>query len=48
VSAPTLFFSRQPLPLYAWVPSPEGMRRSWYAIYELIGIVWYKLRGAGG
>jgi uncharacterized SAM-binding protein YcdF (DUF218 family) len=48
VSAPTIFFSRQPLPWYAWVPSAEGMRRSWYAIYELIGIVWYKVRHAGG
>ncbi|WP_198117128.1 YdcF family protein [Massilia rhizosphaerae] len=48
VSAPTLFFSRQPLPLHSWVPSPEGMRRSWYALYELIGIAWYRLRGAGG
>jgi uncharacterized SAM-binding protein YcdF (DUF218 family) len=48
VSAPTIFFSNQPLPLYAWVPSAEGMRRSWYATYELIGIAWYKLRGAGG
>ena len=48
VSAPTIFFSNQPLPLYAWVPSAEGMRRSWYATYELIGIVWYKLRHAGG
>jgi uncharacterized SAM-binding protein YcdF (DUF218 family) len=48
VSAPTIFFSNQPLPLYAWVPSAEGMRRSWYATYELIGIAWYKLRGACG
>jgi uncharacterized SAM-binding protein YcdF (DUF218 family) len=47
VSAPTMFFSRQPQPLHAWVPSPEGMRRSWYALYELIGIAWYRLRGAG-
>lgn len=47
VSAPTLFFSRQPLPLHSWVPSPEGMRRSWYALYELIGIAWYRLRWAG-
>jgi uncharacterized SAM-binding protein YcdF (DUF218 family) len=47
VSAPTLFFSRQPLPLHSWVPSPEGMRRSWYALYELIGIAWYRLRAAG-
>jgi uncharacterized SAM-binding protein YcdF (DUF218 family) len=48
VSAPTMFFSHQPQPLHAWVPSAEGMRRSWYALYELIGIAWYRLRGAGG
>jgi uncharacterized SAM-binding protein YcdF (DUF218 family) len=48
VSAPTLFFGRQPLSIHAWIPSAEGMRRSWYATYELIGIVWYKLRAAGG
>jgi hypothetical protein len=22
------------------------MRRSWYAMYELIGIVWYRVRAA--
>jgi uncharacterized SAM-binding protein YcdF (DUF218 family) len=48
VGAPTMFFGNQPQPLHAWVPSPEGMRRSWYALYELIGIAWYRLRGAGG
>jgi uncharacterized SAM-binding protein YcdF (DUF218 family) len=46
VDAPTIFFSNQKVPLQAWVPSPEGMRRSWYAIYELIGNAWYKLRAA--
>jgi hypothetical protein len=43
-----MFFGRQPLSIHAWIPSAEGMRRSWYATYELIGIVWYKLRAAGG
>jgi len=47
VSAPTIFFSRQSLSLSSWVPSAEGMRRSWYAIYELIGLAWYKIRSAG-
>jgi uncharacterized SAM-binding protein YcdF (DUF218 family) len=47
VAAPTLFFSAQPQSLNAWVPSAEGMRRSWYATYELIGIVWYRLRAGG-
>lgn len=48
VSAPTMFFSNQPLSIHAWIPSAEGMRRSWYAMYELIGIAWYRLRAAGG
>ena len=48
VSAPTMFFGQQPLSFVAWVPSAEGMRRSWYASYELIGIVWYRVRAAGG
>jgi uncharacterized SAM-binding protein YcdF (DUF218 family) len=48
VSAPTMFFSHQPLSIHAWIPSAEGMRRSWYASYELLGMVWYRLRAAGG
>jgi uncharacterized SAM-binding protein YcdF (DUF218 family) len=46
VAAPTMFFANQPLSIHAWVPSAEGMRRSWYASYELIGLVWYRLRAA--
>ncbi|MCS0633932.1 YdcF family protein [Telluria mixta] len=48
VSAPTMFFSQQPLSVHTWFPSAEGMRRSWYATYELIGMAWYRLRAAGG
>lgn len=47
VDAPTMFFSNQPQGLKSWVPSAEGMRRSWYAVYELIGIAWYRLRAGG-
>jgi uncharacterized SAM-binding protein YcdF (DUF218 family) len=47
VSAPTVFFGNQARSLKSWVPSAEGMRRSWYAIYELLGLAWYKLRSAG-
>lgn len=47
VPAPTMFFGEQSRGLGAWVPSPEGMRRSRYALYELIGIAWYRLRSAG-
>lgn len=48
VSAPTMFFGDQARSLGSWVPSAEGMRRSWYAAYELLGIAWYSLRFAGG
>ncbi len=48
VSAPTMFFGRQPLSVQAWIPSAEGMRRSWYATYEWVGLVWYRVRAAGG
>jgi uncharacterized SAM-binding protein YcdF (DUF218 family) len=48
VSAPTMFFGRQPLSIQAWIPGAEGMRRSWYATYEWIGLVWYRVRAAGG
>ncbi|VXC46775.1 YdcF family protein [Massilia sp. 9I] len=47
VDAPTIFFSGQARSIHAWVPSAEGMRRSWYAIYELIGLVWYRVRSGG-
>lgn len=48
VDAPTMFFSFEPASIHAWIPSAEGMRRSWYAIYELLGIAWYRVRAAGG
>lgn len=44
VAAPTLFFSHAPLTVGAWLPSAEGLRQSWYAIYELLGIAWYRFR----
>ncbi|MBK4734324.1 YdcF family protein [Noviherbaspirillum pedocola] len=47
VSAPTMFFSNQPQHVDAWLPSAEGMRRSWYALWELLGIAWYRLRASG-
>jgi len=44
VAAPTMFFSDAPLGAGSWLPSAEGLRESWYAVYELIGIAWYRLR----
>lgn len=42
--APTVFFHREPLGLYDYVPSGEGLRRSNYALHEWIGLAWYKIR----
>lgn len=44
VAAPTLFFSHAPLTAGAYFPSAEGLRQSWYAVYELLGIAWYRMR----
>ena len=46
VEAPTMFFSVLPRSYLSWIPSAEGMRRSWYAVYELIGIAWYRIKTA--
>lgn len=44
IEAPTMFFGAQPTGGGAWLPSAEGMRRSWYASYELLGLAWYRMR----
>lgn len=43
IPAPTVFFSRERLSLYDYLPSGEGLRRSNYALHEWIGLLWYKL-----
>lgn len=48
VSAPTMFFSGRAQGPGAWIPSAEGTRRAWYAVYELLGLVWYRVRSGGG
>ncbi len=47
VDAPTMFFGGQARGIHAWVPGAEGLRRSWYATYELTGILWYRIRSRG-
>lgn len=47
VDAPTMFFGEQAQGLGAWMPTGEGLRRSWHAAYELLGGAWYRLRKAG-
>jgi len=44
VAAPTMFFTNDTLGLPELIPGVEGLRRSNYAIYEWLGILWYKLR----
>ena len=46
VEAPTMFFSTRPPALGDWVPNAEALRRSWYAVYEWLGIGWYRLRAS--
>lgn len=45
IAAPTFFFSESSLLPIDFLPSAEGMRRTWYATYEWIGIAWHKLHG---
>lgn len=44
IPAPTVFFSRSRLSLLDFIPSGEGLRRSYYALHEWIGVAWYQLR----
>lgn len=44
MAAPTMFFRLQRHDLSSFIPSAEGLRRSYYAMYEWIGILWYRLR----
>ena len=44
VEAPTMFFGEQARGARAWLPSAEGLRRSWYASYEWLGLGWYWVR----
>jgi uncharacterized SAM-binding protein YcdF (DUF218 family) len=44
VEAPTMFVYNANYGLSGWLPSAEGMRRSWYATYELLGLAWYHIR----
>jgi uncharacterized SAM-binding protein YcdF (DUF218 family) len=43
-SAPTLFFSRDEIGLFSYLPSAEGLRRSHYAMYEWLGLIWYWMK----
>lgn len=39
--APTMFFTLRHVGLLQFMPSAEGLRRSYYAMYEWLGLLWY-------
>jgi len=41
VAAPTMFFGARQVKPFSFLPSAEGLRRSYYATYEWIGLIWY-------
>lgn len=47
VAVPTLFFADGSIAPFDFLPSAEGLRRSYYAIYEWIGLIWYWVRNGG-
>jgi uncharacterized SAM-binding protein YcdF (DUF218 family) len=47
IAAPTMFFGFESIGPFDFLPSAEGLRRSYYAIYEWMGLVWYWARYGG-
>jgi uncharacterized SAM-binding protein YcdF (DUF218 family) len=45
VPAPTAYISRRESKLTDWLPSAEGLYATRVSLWELLGMVWYKLRG---
>jgi uncharacterized SAM-binding protein YcdF (DUF218 family) len=45
--APTMFYSRARWSPFSLIPSANGLYRSYYAMHEWVGLVWYRLRSAG-
>ena len=44
VAAPTVFFARGTVTWLHLLPTAENLRRSYYALYEWIGLAWYAVR----
>lgn len=44
VPAPTMYYSRIPFSPFQLLPSASGLAASYYAIYEWIGLAWYRVR----
>lgn len=47
IAAPTVFFGGGTLTPMMLLPSAENLRRSYYAMYEWIGLAWYAVRDPG-
>ena len=45
VAAPTAYTSRRESKLTDWIPSAEGLYATRVALWEFLGLGWYKLRG---
>ena len=41
IDAPTMFFSQHGHEAQVFIPSAEGLRRTYYATYEWLGLLWY-------
>lgn len=41
IAAPTMFFGKKRISRLSLLPSSEGLRRSYYATYEWLGLIWY-------
>jgi uncharacterized SAM-binding protein YcdF (DUF218 family) len=46
IPAPTAYISRRDSKLTDWLPSAEGLYATRVALWEMLGVGWYKLRGA--
>jgi uncharacterized SAM-binding protein YcdF (DUF218 family) len=46
VPAPTLAYAPGPLELEAFLPMPNSFRRSYFALHEIAGLAWYRMRAA--
>lgn len=47
VPAPSVYASRARFRLVDWLPGSGGLAATRAALWELVGIAWYRLRGAG-
>jgi uncharacterized SAM-binding protein YcdF (DUF218 family) len=46
VPAPTAYTSRRESKLTDWLPSAEGLYATHVALWELLGMMWYRIKGA--